>query len=147
MVAIELAEQETVETACPECASEPTDESVVMHKLSRLGYAHDDQMFECADCSHQWAHGVPIGSSDAFAEELECRNPLCERVYSRVHRALLVQLDGEQRIGFHTKCPACFFFDSFVRQPDPAGRVLVGYPDITGETADAEAYGYIDEEV
>lgn len=99
------SEQSQRRSRCPECGAEATEESLVDHKLSALGYKHDDQMFECSECGHSYPHGVPVGEFDGDAEDLWC--DVCDLGYMRVHR--IKQMDGN--VGLHLKCPHHYEFD------------------------------------
>lgn len=127
------------EVSCPECGAAPTDESVRDHKLSDMGYLHDDVLWECQECEHSWASGVPVGSSDEWADDLWCDS--CDDSWMLVHR---VQPRGTDTITLHLKCPneECYYFTKTQRDLDDASRALVGYPQITGETEGAEPYGW-----
>lgn len=140
----ELTEQpRPSDSRCPACGAEPTDESVTEHKLSDLGYLHDDVFLECAadDCDETWVCGVPVGSSDEFADDLWCES--CDDEWMLVHR-VLPQREG---VTLHLKCPSdtCNYFTTTTRDTDDSGRALVGYPIITGETEGAKPYGWSDE--
>lgn len=125
------------ESRCPNCRSKPTNESVTEHRLSTLGYKHDDVFLMCSDCQTQWTHGVPIG--EGGENDLQCDS--CLHEYMRVHRVRVNERDLES-IDLHLKCPKCVFFKIVPRDLDEYGVSLVGYPDITGEQSDAEPYGY-----
>lgn len=122
---------------CPKCGGEPSD---VSHRLFAIGYLHDDQTMVCVECGHQWTCGVPIGEFDRpeMAEELECG--ACDR-YKLVHRVEPHDVyDGAYLL--HLKCPDCKDFHTVRREPDEKGCILVGYPQITGQTEGAEPRGY-----
>lgn len=150
---------------CPECGAPPTADSVVSHRLSNLGYLHDDVKFKCAN-GHSWVTGVPIGKS-SLNIDLDC--PSCNRERSgwlwRARSWLINKLGGitENRLlihrvrydtdkrdkpvyELHLKCPNCYFFETQLRQGDEGDTLLIGYPEITGETEGAQAYGYPEEE-
>lgn len=145
MVSTELDKQSVPsDSSCPYCGSAPTDESQVEHRLSNIGYLHDDIQLRCSECDQSWICGVPIGEYDGErADELFCDS--CETRYMRVHRVELHR-EGDDEVVIHLKCPNqdCLHFDKIVRQPGERGVVLMGYPDITGEVEGAEAYGYND---
>lgn len=135
------------ESMCPYCGGEPTDESARDHQLSAIGYMHDDIRMECADCDTQWTCGVPIGEvDDGRAEDLFCDS--CTQRYMRIHRVApdWNARENRKRVLLHLKCPNCFYFDKAVRDCGPKGISLVGYPDITGSTEDADAYGWPEDE-
>ena len=58
-----------------------------------------------------------------------------------VHRVEVLSTD---RIKLHLKCPNadCHTFTMCKRDPDEHGVVLLGYPQITGDTTAASPYGY-----
>lgn len=147
-MATELSEQPVpdVPIFCPECGGEPVrsaDEIQVQHRLSAMGYLHDDQDPECSECGHSWTHGVPVGQFEG-GEDLLCdscqHDPSLKRpVYYRVHR---VEWQQGDRVLLHLKCPRCYLFTTVERERDNRGVALVGYPDITGSTDGADEYGW-----
>lgn len=149
---------------CPECGAPPTADSLVEHKLSNMGYLHDDVKFECGN-GHSWVNGVPIGESNL---DIDYDCPSCNRDRDgwlwRARSWLIKKLGGdttnrllihrvrkdvnkrdEPVYDVHLKCPNCYFFKTMVRKPDDGGTLLIGYPEITGQTRGAQAYGYPDE--
>lgn len=50
---------------CPECGSDPTEESLTEQHLSDLGYLHDDRFLVCSECDNQWTVGLPRGTVDS----------------------------------------------------------------------------------
>lgn len=94
-----LSEQPRRESRCPECGAEATEQSLARHSLSAVGYLHDDQMFECSECGHDYPHGVPVGEFDGQADDLWC--DVCNLGFMRVHRTQK-QNDGHK---LHLKCP------------------------------------------
>lgn len=136
----ELTEQPLpADSRCPNCGATPTDGSIREHRLSTLGYAHDDIMLECSSCQNRWTHGVPVGEFDRpeMADDLRCGS--CGN-WMLVHRVWT----GGVRI--ELKCPNCANFDRINRQSDANGCVLLGYPQITGRTDGCEPFGYPDRE-
>lgn len=132
------------ETRCPGCGSDPTDESARRMQLSNLGYLHQDIKFACRDCNTEWICGVPIGEFDRpEGDELWCSS--CDESRMLVHRVVADTNPVATVVTLHLKCPNCFAFTKSKRKPDSAGVALVGYPATTGETADAEPFGYRDE--
>lgn len=125
---------------CPYCGGEPQYDPE--HVLSATGYTHDDVHYACSDCGEEWTCGVPIGEHDGeLAEDLFCRS--CEKRFGLVHR---VQPVNENQVLFHMKCPNtdCHNFWQMKRQSDD-GVILMGYPQITGNTKDASRdYGHPD---
>lgn len=91
-------EQAERDSRCPECGGEPTDGSAVEHHLSAMGYLHDDQQFECSECGHGYAHGVPAGEFDGDASDLWC--DVCDLGYMTIHR--VEKTNGGMRL--HMKC-------------------------------------------
>lgn len=130
------------ETMCPYCGSPPDEESQVTHKLSNLGYLHDDQDLKCSNehCNRKWTCGVPVGSDDEFADELFCKS--CSKRFGRIHRG---EPKDEDTMCFHMKCPNCFYFWKIYRRVVD-GCALVGYPDITGYRGTARNTDYKVEE-
>lgn len=142
---------------CPECGDEPTDESLVEHHLSNMGYLHDDIELRCEN-DHTWVCGVPIGRDDEYGEDLHCDS--CGDRFMLVHRVQITReaaLQWGRRdreslpINVHLKCPngcedenaeACFYFKSVKRESDERGIALIGYPQITGSREGAEPYGW-----
>lgn len=125
---------------CPECGAQATDESITEKRLSDLGYMHEDVYLRCSDCSHRWAHGVPIGDHEQ-PDDLDCGacdgQMLVHRVWPRVNdQGVTVS------VHLHLKCPDCFNFDITSRYPDETGRALIGYAAITGSTEGCQPYGY-----
>lgn len=125
---------------CPNCGEKPTDESVVEHRLSSMGYTHDDIRLECQNCSERWTHGVPIGTETEFGEDLlcdSCGSPML------VHR---IRIKDNLQAKLDVKCPECKYFNTLQREGrahEVDGDVyLIGYPQIVGEIEDAENYGY-----
>ena len=127
------------ETRCPYCGSPPSEDSGVLHKLSHLGYLHDDIEMDCSNeaCGHRWQCGVPIGSDDSAEEELFCSS--CSSRFGLVHR---ISLHGDM---FHIqlKCPnkECHYV-WYIDRKIYDGMTLVGYPVITGYRETAETYDY-----
>jgi uncharacterized protein with PIN domain len=139
----EFAEVDAPEkTRCPDCGTVPTEESVRDKQLSDLGYLHQDTFFECESCSREWTCGVPIGSSDTYAEELFCK--ACQDSWYRVHRVKVNPVESGPGGTFHLhlKCPNCYDFERIDREVDNRGIALVGWPQITGEMDGCENYGY-----
>lgn len=137
---LRLTEQPEPDAKCPKCGGEPN--KAIVHTLSANGYLHDDQKHICTDCGHRWTHGVPIGVTDGtYADGLRCDQ--CaqhDRVqYGLVHR---IQVKGDDRgktlYNLHMKCPECYHFWHELRRPDGNATALVGYPQITGDTENAE---------
>ena len=138
----ELAEQAPREDArCPACGGEPMPDATT-HRLSALGYAHDDQGFVCADCGHEWTSGVPIGEFDRpdLAADLEC-DSCGDRML--VHRVRMRGSAGSD-ITLDLKCQnsQCHYFEQVGRDLDENGVALVGHPEITGQTEGADPYGW-----
>lgn len=131
------------ESNCPYCGGAPTDESQAEHRLSNLGYIHDDIGLRCSDCEQEWWCGVPIGSWKG-GEDLFCTS--CDARFMRVHR-VAVNGAGDGYLMLHLKCPNpdCYYFKTVTRSVDANGVSLVGYPDITGSMDGADAWGYEDE--
>lgn len=127
--------------ACPQCGAEPTDESVRSVNLSDLGYKHADTQYECSECQYRWTHGVPIGSDDALADDLECN--ACDGWYL-IHR---VETTSNDAVKLHLKCPECHDFETTGRTLDSHNRALVGYPQITGELNTERPYGFNPDDV
>lgn len=144
----ELTEQDIPDSAkCPNCGAEPTEESVVEHRLSNMGYLHDDIWLECKECGYddEWLLGVPIGEYDS-GDDLVCDS--CSTPY-RIHRIKIVLRSlGDNpediRLRLMCKCPNCNYYPKPfpTREVDKDGVSLMGHPDITGTTEDAEAYGW-----
>lgn len=131
-------------STCPYCGGDATEDSVVKHRLSAMGYKHDDIELECDGCGQTWPHGVPIGEYDGKrAEELFCG--ACEERYMLVHRVepSWSKADtGDWEVLVHLKCPNCYYFKKIARECGPRGVALMGYPQITGDTEGAEPDGY-----
>lgn len=123
-------------SSCPVCGSEPTDESVANHRLSDMGYLHDDVNLQCSNCDNDWTLGIPLGEFNG-GNYLWCDS--CDDSQYLVHR---VDFKDER---IHLKCPNCFHFENIEVDPDERGINLIGYPQITGATDNSEAYGYTDE--
>ena len=139
----DLAEQPTPETArCPKCGGEPND--AVTHRLSNLGYSHDDQDLTCVDCGHQWTAGVPIGEFDRddMAADLWCES--CDDEWMLVHRVEFAPsgMPRAPETALHLKCPNCYNWERVAREADGEHIALVGYPQITGTTENSTPYGY-----
>lgn len=104
--------EEDLETAperksnCPACGAEATDTSIVEHRLSNMGYFHDDQHFECSECDHSYTHGVPVGEPDVDADDLWC--DVCDLGFMNVHRT---QFKGDGIVRLHLKCGHHHDFD------------------------------------
>lgn len=109
-------------TACPACGGPPAD--APEHRLSALGYLHDDICYTCDDCGEEWTHGVPIGTTDAG--DLRCAQ--CDAL-GLVHR---IHFDDGR---FDVKCPECYYHWTPDR-PD-APKVNVEDPRTTGATDSA----------
>lgn len=133
------------DTTCPYCGADPTEETQAEHKLSNIGYLHDDIVLECSNdaCGEEWTCGVPIGSPEDDTEsDLWCDS--CEKRFGRIHRVAPTEAD-RGKIRLHVKCPnpECRYFWRVKREYGPQQVALVGYPDITGQTdGDVAAYGY-----
>lgn len=130
-------------TRCPECGGEPLPDRVT-HNLSAIGYTHDDQQHVCGDCGHEWTNGVPIGEFDRpeMADDLFCSS--CGDEWMLVHRVA----PKSANVVLHLKCPNCYHFDRIRRSKDTKNGdvALVGYPQISGETAGCDPYGYDNED-
>lgn len=129
------------ESKCPECGEEPTDDSIVEHRLSALAYTHDDQILECEKCSNQWTLGVPIGEPEEKKEsELWCDS--CEKRFMRVH-FIDVNPSIDEDVKLHLKCPnvECRYYKWFGRDTDRRGVIHTRYPDISGSEDGADPYG------
>ena len=140
-----LTEQPVPEKAgCPKCGGDPAED--VQHRLSALGYAHDDIGMVCSDCGHQWTAGVPIGEFDRpeMAADLWCDS--CDEQWMLVHRVEFNPsgVDGAPPAALHLKCPDpdCHNWDRVGRETDGEQIALVGYPQTTGRTKGADPYGY-----
>ena len=101
-----LESQPPRQSNCPACGASPSDTSIVEHRLSDMGYLHDDQHFECSDCGHEYTHGVPVGEPDMDVDDLWCDG--CDLGYMNVHRA--EQTDGDV-VQIHLKCAHHHAFD------------------------------------
>lgn len=136
----ELSEQPLPEQAtCPRCGARATEESVVRHRLSSLGYAHDDQHLECVECGEGWVLGVPIGEdTSGYGDDLRCS---CGE-WVHVHRVRV----KESAVVLDTKCRRCKNWKQVGRETDADGLALVGYPFLTGDRSGATPYGYPDDE-
>lgn len=142
----------SVPVYCPECGGEPTrdlDELRVEHNLAAMGYLHDDQTLECGECGNKWTHGVPVGEfhggQDLLCDSCNHDPDLEEPQYYRVHRVVPSRRatpGAGARLTLHLKCPRCFLFKKVERTMDNRGVGLVGYPDITGSTDEAQEYGW-----
>lgn len=144
---MDLAEQPVPEeTRCPDCGGEPLDEEV-LHRLSTLGYAHDDLGLVCEDCGNRWTCGVPIGEFDrpAMAGELRCDS--CEAHTMLIHRVERNPRGVPGDIGLHLKCPnpECRYFTIVGRESDGDGIALTGYAELAGQTEGADPYGWTDD--
>lgn len=131
----DLAPQPVPEAArCPACGGDPAPD--VAHRLSAVGYTHDDQQIHCADCGHQWICGVPIGEFDRpeLADALVCP---CG-TWRLVHR---VELTDDETVTLHLKCPECYSFVKEDRQFGEQHVAPVGYPQTTGRTEGCPPYG------
>lgn len=136
----ELSRQAEPDAICPGCGGQPKHDPE--HVLSAVGYLHDDIVYTCSDCGFEWSHGVPIGDYDDEdrIEDLTCDQ--CGRL-GLVHR--FEPMDGRESCRIHMKCDdeTCHYFWKFERKPDGEGVILLGYPQITGDTDNArESYGY-----
>lgn len=143
-----LEEQpERPDSKCPECGGEPLPDEV-LHRLSNLGYTHDDHKYQCSECGYQWSCGVPIGDFDhpEMAEDLHCDS--CGKADMLVHRVVLGTTSIQGDLTIHLKCPNpdCHYFTRIGRDTDKDGRALMGYQQITGATEDARPYGYVRDE-
>lgn len=128
------------ESKCPDCGGDPTNESVAEHRLSNMGYLHDDVELECEDCDITWSVGIPIGDSPDN-EELKCRS--CNDEWMLIHRFKVYTEQEDTFVKMHLKCPNCYHFDiTEPRQVDENDLVLTGYPQITGDVKDAEEWGW-----
>lgn len=139
------------DSRCPDCGAEPTDESLVEHRLSDLGYTHDDQTLSCSDpeCGRTWTCGVPIGIyHGSLADDLHCDS--CEDAWFRVHRIRVpdpsvASTDSDAPVAYvYVKCPNCYRFRRLEREFGPHGFAMLGFPHITGATDGARAFGYPD---
>lgn len=130
------------DSRCPECRAKPTEDSIVKHRLSSHGYLHDDKKLKCRKegCGTEWRHGIPVGDFDQpeMAADLWCDS--CDSEWMLTHRVA----PKSAEVVLHLKCPNCFHFDKVRRSKDTKNGdvVLVGYPQITGETDGCKPYGY-----
>lgn len=135
------------ETRCPECGAKPDAQDLARHILSDVGYAHDDQVFECPDedCDTEWSCGVPVGEFE-YGDDLWC--PSCEGAWVFVHRTVprAIVENGQAVVTgatLHVKCDNCNNFSGTIhREADERGRILTGYPPITGMIEGCEPHGY-----
>lgn len=134
-----LQKQKTPEDSmCPYCGGDPTGESEVKHRLSAMGYKHDDVELKCSDCGETWPCGVPIGSYDGkraaelFCDSCQDRYMLTHRVEPNWKKADEQGSDGWEVL-VHLKCPNCYYFKRIRRSCGNRGVALMGYPQITGE--------------
>lgn len=144
----DLEEQPVPERSrCPDCGGEPREDDV-LHRLSSLGYMHDDIGLVCSECGNQWTCGVPIGDFERAEIAGEMRCDSCENSTMLVHRVDTRGLNAPGDIDLHLKCPApdCNYFTIVGRDTDDDGRALVGYDLITGSVDGAEPYGWIKED-
>lgn len=124
------------ESRCPYCGKKP--ENIAEHRLSKLGYKHDDIVLKCEN-KHEWWAGVPIGEPDEkYWEDLWCES--CESCFYRV-KSLEVPRNGT--IKLHVKCPNCYYVPSNLPQRDIKDfrgkeMVTIGFPDVTGDVEDAQ---------
>lgn len=102
----DLEAQPERRSRCPACGSEPTEASLREHRLSNLGYLHDDQHFECSNCENTYTHGVPVGESDMNVDDLWCS--VCDLGYMNVHRA---EFERSGLMKLHMKCAHHHEFD------------------------------------
>lgn len=124
-----LSEQQVPQHAhCPYCRSEPTDDSVVKHQLSAMGYLHDDVRLECSECGERWTLGIPIG--EGGYEDMWCQS--CDSAYFGTHRVEWMRDAGKIVFRLHLKCPNCYHFKRVMRDPDDQHIALVGKPTLTG---------------
>lgn len=127
-----IDEQPLRQTRCPECGAEPTDESAVKHQLSNTGYLHHDQKFECSECGHRYAHGVPVGEFDRMDDATDLWCDVCELGYMSVHRVEQQQdtVKLHLKCGHHHPfdCPTCdgFIPSDGVRLRKDGGRECPG---------------------
>lgn len=119
-----MEEQPERETNCPQCGGEPTEESEVRHRLSDMGYLHDDQTFTCQECNRDYTHGVPVGDPDVNAEDLWC--DVCNLGYMTVHRVKVRSVD---QVRLHLKCHHHHSFDC----PECDGEIPVDGVRTTGD--------------
>lgn len=141
----DLEEQPVPEDAqCPECGADPLDSPP--HKLSALGYTHDDILLTCSDeeCLNQWILGVPIGESD-YGDDLRCSCGTIAYPHKIDLRSMVEQIEdaddpewGDVALDVYCKCPNCSHYFGVERTPDSKGIALVGNPTLTGSTEDAE---------
>lgn len=137
---MELDEQPIPEeTHCPNCRAKPTEESVRQHKLSTLGYTHDDVQLECRECDNTWILGIPIGQELEYGDDLWCSS--CDDSAMLVHR-VMVKPDNQMVVKFHLKCPKCYYFKTIDRRCDDDNIALVGYPAITGTVQENDPFGF-----
>lgn len=130
---------------CPSCGGEPTDGSVRGHRLSSLGYTHDDVGLVCADCGYgdevyeRWNHGVPIGEPDPSTyEDLRCDS--CD-AWGLVHFVAPSKSNPSRTFRLLMKCPECYLtWIAHRRRSEQTGEALIGYPHVTGDRSRDEVF-------
>lgn len=105
-----------------------------------MGYLHDDIGLECPQCGKSWTLGVPVGEFDG-GEDLICDS--CG-VFMWVHRVVTQPDHKPYDLEVHLKCGSCYNFKKITRTGKD-NVTLIGYPHITGSTADAEPFGWTDD--
>ncbi len=88
-------------TNCPNCGSQPTDESIVYSRLSDVGYLHTDTKFECSECTNTWIIGEPEGETESDAW-------VCESCGGDYMPHFLFVNTGENTFRVRPKCQDCF---------------------------------------
>lgn len=129
------------ESKCPECGGEPTAESIAEHRLSALGYLHDDRKPQCEDCGNEWLVGIPVGDGPEN-HKLWCDS--CDDEWMFVHRIRIKDIHSWVELQLHLKCPNCYYFKmtDFYQVDDDRNVALTAYPPITGSVDDADEFGW-----
>lgn len=120
---------------CPNCGAKPTDETRIEHRLSNLGYKHDDILLECSECGTEWNHGMAQGNPpEEMYEDLRCECGVFMRVHGITARGVTATNPfDEVYLRLLLKCPNCQHTKRVDRETDGTFSTLVGFPMTTGE--------------
>lgn len=130
---------------CPHCDADPIDveDAERSAHLKQLGYLHRDVFMRC-ERGHEWTHGVPEGTPET--EDLWTCDA-CGGIY--IPRDVSYGIDGKLQVVL--KCGDCYYRpDRPLRFEVPERdtgnnewRVLLGHPDVCGDTKNATEHNAI----
>jgi len=116
---------------CPECGSEPTDESIIYEQLSDIGYLHTDTKIGCSECENTYIQGKPEGQTESDTW-------VCDSCGGDLMPHFLYVNTGERTFRTRPKCVECNLvpeerIDLTSRFNGENIRGFIGHHTVTGE--------------